>query len=64
MSELDPFLSTLADFKDFTNYLLVTTVAVLAWVADGKGLVKGSCAHKWTLGAFALSMCAGSSRWP
>ena len=48
-------LSALGFFKDWTNYLLVTTVAALGWVA-AKPLLLAPVALSWTIVFFCLSI--------
>lgn len=48
-------IASLGSFKDWTNYLLVTTVAALGWVAKGDTLIHGS-ALQWTMGLLCASI--------
>jgi hypothetical protein len=45
-------LASLGYFKDWTNYLLVTSVAALGWVAKGDALVTG-----WALTCTISFLC-------
>ena len=47
--------ASLGFFKDWTNYLLVTTVAALGWVAKGDSLVTGM-ELRWTISFLCLSI--------
>jgi hypothetical protein len=53
---LDLYKETVDHFKDWSNFLLVTTVAMLAWIAEGKTNL-AEPARKFCLIAFALSIC-------
>ncbi len=48
-------IASLGFFKDWTNYLLVTTVAALGWVAKGDSIVKGT-ELQWTIGFLCASV--------
>ena len=48
-------VKVLGFFKDWTNYLLVTTVAALGWIAT-KPLIPDGGALKWTIGFLCLSI--------
>jgi hypothetical protein len=48
-------LASLGFFKDWSNYLLVTTVAALGWVAEGDSLVQG-VGQQWTIGLLCASV--------
>jgi hypothetical protein len=52
---LDQLVSSLGFFKDWTNYLLVTTVAALGWIATKDVVLKGS-ALRWTIALLCLSI--------
>ena len=56
----DPMTKALEFFKDWSNYLLVTTVAALGWVASGTNTTT-STSHsvKWCVWFFALSVVFG-----
>jgi hypothetical protein len=47
-------LGSLGFFKDWSNYLLVTTVAALGWVAKGDAAIEG-LALQWTIGLLCAS---------
>src|SRR5262249_28841352 len=49
-------LKSLDSFKDFSNYLLVTTVAALGWVASDSRVVENPRIEVW---CFALSTVCG-----
>ena len=48
-------IASLGYFKDWTNYLLVTTVALLGWAAKGDALITG-CLLQWTIGLLCASV--------
>jgi hypothetical protein len=48
-------LGSLGFFKDWSNYLLVTTVAALGWVAKGDSLIQG-VELQWTIGLLCASV--------
>ena len=43
-------------FKDWSNYLLVTTVAALGWAATANVLVNSPTLRRWCIWSFALSI--------
>ena len=48
-------LTALGYFKDWSNYLLVATVAALGWVAT-KPMLLAPTPLKWTIGCFCASI--------
>lgn len=48
-------LQALAHFKDWSNYMLVTTVAALGWVATATTPISG-CAKSWTIWLLTASV--------
>src|SRR6266851_4301513 len=53
-NKVDHRLAALTSFKDFTNYLLVTTVAATGWVATQgsvAGWLRGACTVLFALSA-------------
>jgi hypothetical protein len=54
-AEMTQLIASLGFFKDWTNYLLVTTVAALGWIAT-KPLILDGIALKWTIGFLSLSI--------
>ena len=55
-SEITQLTAALGFFKDWTNYLLVTTVAALGWVSSQKHDVLGLWAKRVCVFAFAGSI--------
>ena len=53
--DMTQLIASLGFFKDWTNYLLVTTVAALGWIAT-KPLILDGGALKWTIGFLCLSI--------
>lgn len=53
--DVEQLTASLGFFKDWTNYLLVTTVAALGWVA-AKSPILGGSALQWTIAFFCLSI--------
>lgn len=53
--DVQQLTASLGFFKDWTNYLLVTTVAALGWVAT-KPLILDGSALQWTIAFFCLSI--------
>lgn len=57
---LDPnveqHLKALASFKDWSNYMLVTTVAALGWVASTTSPAIGPDAVRWVIGCLGASV--------
>jgi hypothetical protein len=49
-------LQGLGFFKDWTNYLLVTTVAALGWIASKPVLVVPPRLLAWTIACFCFSI--------
>jgi hypothetical protein len=56
MNATEQHLKSLDNFKDWSNYLLVTTVAALGWVASDGSVVETPIIEVW---AFALSIVFG-----
>ncbi len=56
MSPTEQHLKSLDSFKDWSNYLLVTTVAALGWVASDSRVVEHPTVEIW---CFALSAVFG-----
>lgn len=54
MTRTEQHLKALEFFKDWSNYLLVTTVAAVGWVAS-KDAAVADWAKPWCLAAFGLS---------
>jgi hypothetical protein len=54
-ADIPQLIASLGFFKDWTNYLLVTTVAALGWVAT-KPLILDGRALRWTIAFFCLSI--------
>ena len=54
-SDVQQLIASLGFFKDWTNYLLVTTVAALGWIAT-KPLILDGRALRWTIAFFGLSI--------
>jgi hypothetical protein len=48
-------LTALGYFKDWSNYLLITTVAALGWIAT-KPVLLSPAALRWTIACFCLSI--------
>ena len=57
MNRTEQHIKSLEAFKDWSNYLLVTTVASLGWVAEKKP--PGH--HTFEIWCFAISICFGIS---
>jgi hypothetical protein len=57
-AQVTQLLAGLGFFKDWTNYLLVTTVAALGWVATKPVLVVSPQLLKGTIACFCLSIIA------
>jgi hypothetical protein len=55
----DPLTKALEFFKDWSNYLLVTTVAALGWVASGTTTFTSHSVKPWCVWLFALSVVFG-----
>jgi hypothetical protein len=55
----DPLTKALEFFKDWSNYLLVTTVAALGWVASGTTIFTSHSVKPWCVWLFALSVVFG-----
>lgn len=53
--EMTQLVASLGFFKDWSNYLLVTTVAALGWIAT-KPLIVDGLALKLTIGFLCLSI--------
>jgi len=56
MTPTEQHVKSLDSFKDFSNYLLVTTVAALGWVASDSRVVESPTIEVW---CFALSIVFG-----
>src|SRR5262249_1283414 len=55
----DPLTKALGFFKDWSNYLLVTTVGALGWVASDKTTFTSAQVKPWCVWLFALSVVFG-----
>lgn len=55
----DPRQKALEHFKDWSNYLLVTTVAAMGWVATQGDSFAIPCMKSWCLGLFGFSVVFG-----
>jgi len=55
----DPLTKALEFFKDWSNYLLVTTVAALGWVASSTTTFTSHSLKPWCIWLFALSVVFG-----
>ena len=55
----DPLTKALEFFKDWSNRLLVTTVAALGWVASGTTTFTSHSVKPWCVWLFALSVVFG-----
>ena len=56
MDSVDQQLKALEYFKDWSNYLLVTTVAALGWVSTQEEAVLPSFSKTWCIWLFAVSI--------
>lgn len=56
MSKTEKLVESLKSFKDWSNYLLVTTVASLGWVASEKGPKLPNDLLFWIVWSLALSI--------
>jgi len=56
---IEQTLKALEMFKDWSNYLLVTTVAALGWVATSDQPKISRKALRWTIGALGASTVFG-----
>ncbi len=54
-ANIEQRLKALDSFKDWSNYMLVTTVAALGWVASNNGALSPS-ATKWVVACLGLSV--------
>ena len=52
-------LEALSYFKDWSNYLLVTTVAALGWTAKKEVIIDSPLLRRTTMVLFSLSIIAG-----
>jgi len=59
MSKLEQQLKALEFFKDWSNYLLLTTVAALGWCGSTESGLADSPVRWWCIWAFALSIVFG-----
>jgi hypothetical protein len=59
MTNVEQKLTALGYFKDWSNYVLVTTVAALGWVVAKDSLPIAGCARTGCIWAFALSAVCG-----
>ena len=55
----DPLTKALEFFKDWSNYLLVTTVGALGWTASGTTTFTSHSVKQWCIWFFALSVVFG-----
>ena len=55
MDSIEQKVQALGFFKDWTNYLLVTTVAALGWAASEDGVLS-DCLRRACVWSFALSI--------
>lgn len=56
MSDVEQGLKALEFLKDWSNFLLVTTVAALGWVANRETNPATGCLKRWCIASFALSI--------
>lgn len=59
MAAENPQLKALGFLKDWSNYLLVTTVAAVGWVSTKGVVFEPACWRGWCLGFLAISIAFG-----